>query len=343
MPSIDCLIGWLYSWVPFFRLQIILEKCAVSHFLWSFQVADVCPCCFGLLQEQFCSLAFLTRIQEHVLKSGHTWRSFWCSLTTPSGADFRARMFDEFWDANAERISGRLAVKDAWKAIVTPVLTGFFNTKWTGHEGLEINLTLENSDIDGRELEVLKKKFPHAFQVWAEWTDSLIHLLIDWLSGKLHFLLPLLQEKRGSDGKVKRTVTRNALDKILSGMRAYDFNLLFPFPPLPLTKPSELVQITLVPCSVFIAGRYLKHSRSVSQTPWFIEEERKGDASVEELICTKLQAAFQVIRHRKTAKSPINFKIIIHHLIIKQKIGKSYIRQVRLWFKINLARQWTSS
>nr|KAJ0215025.1 hypothetical protein LSAT_V11C300141490 [Lactuca sativa] len=44
--------------------------------------------------------------------------------------------------------------------------------------------------------------------------------------------------------------------------------------------------MTLV-CSrapVFIGGRYLKFSRNVSQTRWIIDEERKGDASVEELI-----------------------------------------------------------
>jgi hypothetical protein len=125
----------------------------------------VCPCCFGLLQEAFCSLAFLTQIQEHVEKSGHTMRTFWCSLTSPNGAEIRARCFDEFWDGVAEKISGRLSVKDAWKAVVTPVLTGFFRTKWVGHDGLEINLAIENAQMDGMECEVLKKRYPQSFQV----------------------------------------------------------------------------------------------------------------------------------------------------------------------------------
>ncbi|XP_023741450.1 uncharacterized protein LOC111889534 [Lactuca sativa] len=54
----------------------------------------------------------------------------------------------------------------------------------------------------------------------------------------------------------------------------------------PLKKVGQPCHMTLV-CSrapVFIGGRYLKFSRNVSQTRWIIDEERKGDASVEELI-----------------------------------------------------------
>ncbi|PIA32892.1 hypothetical protein AQUCO_04300078v1 [Aquilegia coerulea] len=35
---------------------------------------------------------------------------------------------------------------------------------------------------------------------------------------------------------------------------------------------------------VYIGGRYLKYSRNVSQTRWIIDDERKGEASVEEII-----------------------------------------------------------
>ena len=41
--------------------------------------------------------------------------------------------------------------------------------------------------------------------------------------------------------------------------------------------------------SIFIGGRYLKFSRSLSQTPWFINGKRKGDLSVEELISQPLK------------------------------------------------------
>ncbi|KAK6939034.1 hypothetical protein RJ641_032542 [Dillenia turbinata] len=39
---------------------------------------------------------------------------------------------------------------------------------------------------------------------------------------------------------------------------------------------------------VYIGGRYLKYSRNVSQTCWIIDDERKGEASVEEIIGSNL-------------------------------------------------------
>ncbi|KAL4579039.1 hypothetical protein LXL04_015174 [Taraxacum kok-saghyz] len=51
-------------------------------------------------------------------------------------------------------------------------------------------------------------------------------------------------------------------------------------------KVVQPCHMTLV-CSrspIFIGGRYLKFSRNVSQTRWIIDDERKGEASVEELI-----------------------------------------------------------
>ncbi|KAJ9578251.1 hypothetical protein L9F63_005521 [Diploptera punctata] len=46
------------------------------------------------------------------------------------------------------------------------------------------------------------------------------------------------------------------------------------------------------PCShnsIFIAGRYNKFSRMLSQTPWVIDGERRMESSVQEIICESLQ------------------------------------------------------
>ena len=42
--------------------------------------------------------------------------------------------------------------------------------------------------------------------------------------------------------------------------------------------------------SLFIAGRYNKYSRTLSQTPWFVDGERKGETSVQELICDPIKS-----------------------------------------------------
>lgn len=134
--------------------------------------STVCPSCCGLLQESFCDIAFLTQICDTVQKSGYTMQTFWCSITMPPAADVRARSFDEYWNETAFKISGRLSVKDAWKAVVTPVFTSAFNVRWTGREGLEINIAIENPEMEGKECDVLRKRYPYAFQVCVDFEEA---------------------------------------------------------------------------------------------------------------------------------------------------------------------------
>ncbi|XP_055341045.1 tRNA pseudouridine synthase Pus10-like [Paramacrobiotus metropolitanus] len=227
-----------------------------------------CPCCFSVLQSDFCSEEFLKKVIDFVKTSGYTMNTFWCSLTLPNAADIRMRAFDEHWDQTCmdnsdARVRSRLSVKDAWKAIVTPVLSSAFAAKWIGHEGLEINLQIDHPEMDD-ECDPLISHFPKSFQ-----------------------------EKRGPDGKMKRVVTRHALENLLKTVSSSEFKDLVKFPPKPLSQPATLTAITCLPCPVYVGGRYLKYSRNISQTPWFIEEERKGDISVEELICRKICDKFE--------------------------------------------------
>ncbi|XP_007017946.2 PREDICTED: putative tRNA pseudouridine synthase Pus10 [Theobroma cacao] len=54
----------------------------------------------------------------------------------------------------------------------------------------------------------------------------------------------------------------------------------------PIEKVSEPCHLVYVCCRthIYLCGRYLKYSRNVSQTRWIIDEERMGEASVEEII-----------------------------------------------------------
>lgn len=44
-------------------------------------------------------------------------------------------------------------------------------------------------------------------------------------------------------------------------------------------------------CCAFLVGRYNKFSRTLSQTPWVIDGERRMDSSVQEIISENLQVA----------------------------------------------------
>uniref|UniRef100_A0A3P8ZZI6 tRNA pseudouridine synthase Pus10 n=1 Tax=Esox lucius TaxID=8010 RepID=A0A3P8ZZI6_ESOLU len=67
----------------------------------------------------------------------------------------------------------------------------------------------------------------------------------------------------------------------------------FPCPP---TRPASKCVAQDVQClhvSVFVAGRYNKFSRTLPQTPWVIDGERRMESSVEELIAAPLLSSFR--------------------------------------------------
>lgn len=64
-----------------------------------------------------------------------------------------------------------------------------------------------------------------------------------------------------------------------------NFRTEFKFPPPEaLCKAPEPPKVTCGHLQIYLAGRYCKYSRELSQTPWLIEGERKMKNSVEELI-----------------------------------------------------------
>nr|POE58056.1 putative trna pseudouridine synthase pus10 [Quercus suber] len=63
----------------------------------------------------------------------------------------------------------------------------------------------------------------------------------------------------------------------------------------PLEKVNDVCHLVLL-CQripIYFGGRYLKYSRNVSQTGWIIDDERMGEASVEEIIGSNIQTLCQ--------------------------------------------------
>ena len=57
---------------------------------------------------------------------------------------------------------------------------------------------------------------------------------------------------------------------------------------MPLSVPCAF-HISFLHDSLYLAGRYCKFSRLLSQTPWVVEGTRKTSSSVQELLCEQLQ------------------------------------------------------
>ncbi|KAH0622879.1 hypothetical protein JD844_025699 [Phrynosoma platyrhinos] len=90
-------------------------------------------------------------------------------------------------------------------------------------------------------------------------------------------------------GCFKPTKNKQALDMISEE----DFHRNFGSPPSLPKTPCIAVDIQCTNGAIFVAGRYNKYSRTLPQTPWIIDGERKMESSVEELISEHLMATFK--------------------------------------------------
>ncbi|TPX63162.1 hypothetical protein SpCBS45565_g06808 [Spizellomyces sp. 'palustris'] len=69
-------------------------------------------------------------------------------------------------------------------------------------------------------------------------------------------------------------------------------------PPPVVTKPPRLVELGLQHAPIYVAGRYLKLQRHISNSPWEIGGKRMTEHSVEELIANKVDAFFRNDGHK---------------------------------------------
>ncbi|KAH7278006.1 hypothetical protein KP509_38G019500 [Ceratopteris richardii] len=97
-----------------------------------------------------------------------------------------------------------------------------------------------------------------------------------------------LKRKRGVMNEVNGDFTEPveslvAIQRCLASISAKDFASIYPYPP-PKCAVACNLDVSCYRTATLIGGRYLKFSRNISQSPWMIEEERKGDGSVQEII-----------------------------------------------------------
>ncbi|XP_034542979.1 putative tRNA pseudouridine synthase Pus10 isoform X2 [Notolabrus celidotus] len=94
--------------------------------------------------------------------------------------------------------------------------------------------------------------------------------------------------------KNKQSVfTRMAVVKALEKISDVKFLKHYPSPPAQPTCSCSPQDVQCLHVSVFVAGRYNKFSRSLPQTPWLIDGERRMESSVEELIAAPILLSFR--------------------------------------------------
>lgn len=94
--------------------------------------------------------------------------------------------------------------------------------------------------------------------------------------------------------KNKQSVfTRMAVVKALEKISDAKFLKHYSCPPAKPTSSCSFQDVQCLHVSVFVAGRYNKFCRSLPQTPWVIDGERRMESSVEELIAAPILSAFR--------------------------------------------------
>uniref|UniRef100_A0A665TNB8 tRNA pseudouridine synthase Pus10 n=1 Tax=Echeneis naucrates TaxID=173247 RepID=A0A665TNB8_ECHNA len=227
--------------------------------------SNVCVVCLGILQE-FCGPAQAAKVSETVKAQNYQFDTLVLSVSLPAQLCVRE---NSCWLHVKEEIGQKGLTLD--KDDVIQVKEAF---KW-------IMQGLVAKELGGVSV-VTKSAFEVGVEFTHEATDS-----------DCHFLASVCPDCFKPTKNKQSVFTRMAVIKALEKTSDGRFLKLYPCPPVQPSSSCSLQDIQCLHTSVFVAGRYNKFCRSLPQTPWVIDGERRMESSVEELIAAPILSAFR--------------------------------------------------
>ncbi|XP_059161155.1 tRNA pseudouridine synthase Pus10-like [Physella acuta] len=270
-----------------------------------------CPGCLGILQK-FAEDSFLNQILDKVKADGYQFSDHQCSLIVPVSLIVRQKalyvhlkqLFGESYKGSEDKIA---SVKDVWKWSCGYRLAGLLDATFQNRSQFDILMTFKYEDSD-KECAFLLDTQPDTFRKRK-------------------------QRKFGYE-----TYTRANVAKALNEISDSKFHDSVTCPPV---IPHSECKCT-ISCShdaIFIAGRYQKYSRELSQTPWLIDGKRIMEGSVQELICDPILKTFKPTDYRLSSSGredvdvrmlgigrPFVVELINPHYV---KISKDELRELQ--------------
>ncbi|XP_068451707.1 tRNA pseudouridine synthase Pus10 [Clinocottus analis] len=226
---------------------------------------SVCVACLGILQE-LCSPAEAAKISERVKAEKYEFDSLVLSVSLP--AQLCVREHSCWLHVKKELREKSMAVD---KDDVVQVKEAF---KWT------------MQSLVAKELGGVAVVTRSPFEVGVEFT----HPETD---ADCHFLATACGDCFRPTKNKQSVFTRMAVVKALEKISDAVFLKHYASPPAPPKSSCSPQNIQCLHTCVFIAGRYNKFSRSLPQTPWVIDGERRMESSVEELIAAPVLSSFR--------------------------------------------------
>ncbi|XP_030576226.1 tRNA pseudouridine synthase Pus10 isoform X2 [Archocentrus centrarchus] len=227
--------------------------------------AHVCVVCLGILQE-LCGSIQALKIAETVKAGNYEFDTLVLSLSLP--AQLCVREHSCWLHVKKEvREKGLVLNKDD----VIQVKEAF---KW-------IMQGMVAKELGG--VAVVTKS---PFEVSLEFTHS-------ETEPDCHFLATACPDCFRPTKNKQSVFTRMAVVKALEKIPDAKFLKHYPCPPRQPSSSCSPREVQCLHVSVFVAGRYNKFCRSLPQTPWVIDGERRMESSVEELIAAPILSAFR--------------------------------------------------
>ncbi|XP_057324954.1 tRNA pseudouridine synthase Pus10 [Microplitis mediator] len=229
------------------------------------ETPKICIICLGILQSKVQN-ASLEQISEAIRLNGYDSQTFTCGLNLPISIVIREKSLLMYLAQKSilsnspldDTDSKSYSVKEIWKMQMLPKIETMTSKQLTTCSlmsspfTVNISYTYLNDEID---CEKLVKKYN---------VNS----------------LKMKNRKLKDCGFSKSTV-----EKILSNITDEIFMDCYSVPPSKPSVPAVIDQINCTRESLFIGGRYIKLSRKLSQTPWFVNGEKKMETSVQDLLC----------------------------------------------------------
>ncbi|KAL7175031.1 hypothetical protein ACSBR2_028769 [Camellia fascicularis] len=247
---------------------------------------NFCRICLGILQFAYHDNKemlvkrnrandFALLIAEVVKQEGHQIDNFSLEVSIPSGVMeqeqavwlyMKRKYSSELW-FQEKFLSERISAKDVLKLSITNPLETLLDVKSSVSSSFRIRLTYTHSEVSTKVQNFTEKKECNKRRKTGDNAMETIDGCVVAATG--HSDLATSEE--------------HVSKRSCNGLQNQDSPDLSPFQ---LEKVNEPCQLTFTCCRtpVYIGGRYLKYSRNVSQTRWIIDDERMGEASVEEII-----------------------------------------------------------
>lgn len=225
----------------------------------------VCVVCLGILQD-LCAPSRAVKIAEAVKRENYKFDTLVLSVSLPAQLCVREH---SCWLHVKKEVREKSTVLD--KDDVVQVKEAF---KW-------VMQGLVAKELGG--VAVVTKS---AFEVGVEFT----HPETD---ADCHFLASTCPDCFKPTKNKQSMFTRMAVVKALEKIPDSRFLKHYSCPPTRPTSSCSPQDVQCLHVSVFVAGRYNKFCRSLPQTPWVIDGERRMESSVEELIAAPILSAFR--------------------------------------------------